>query len=99
HINGELVEVLQDSNKIDIPNWLYRREVRATYRQQITDAEKIVDGEWIGYFDDFDGLVPISVEVEVANQIGIGLGDEFTFNIQGIPLQAYVASLREVNWQ
>ena len=99
HINGELVEVLRDSNLIDIPNWLYRREVRATYRQQITDAEKIVEGEWIAFFDDFDGLVPISIEVEVAKQMGIELGDEFTFNVQGIPLQAYVASMREVNWQ
>jgi putative ABC transport system permease protein len=99
HINGERVEALRDTGAVRIPNWLYQREVRATYREQITDAERITAGEWIGYFDDFDGLVPISLEQGVSQSMGVGLGDKFTFNVQGIPLQAYVASLREVNWQ
>lgn len=99
HINGTRVEALRDTGSIRIPNWLYQREVRATYREQITDAEKIVAGEWIGTFDDFVGLVPISVAEGVAEQMNLKLGDEFTFNVQGVPLQAYIASLREVNWQ
>ena len=52
-----------------------------------------------GYFDDFEGLVPISIEEGVAGEMGIELGDEFTFNVQGIPMQTYVASFREVDWQ
>jgi len=100
HINGERVEAIQDSSEtIRIPNWLYQREVRATYRDEITDAERITRGEWIGYFDDFKGLVPISIEEGVAGEMGIELGDEFTFNVQGIPMQTYVASFREVDWQ
>jgi putative ABC transport system permease protein len=99
HINGERVEAIRDSGEVRIPNWLYQRESRATYRSEITDAEKITSGEWIGYFDDFDGLVPISVEEGIAGEMRVGLGDRFTFNVQGVPLQAYVASLREVNWQ
>jgi putative ABC transport system permease protein len=99
HINGERVEALRDTGSVRIPNWLYQREVRATYREQITDAERITSGEWIGYFDDFDGLVPISLEQGVSESMGVGLGDRFSFNVQGIPLEAYVASLREVNWQ
>ena len=95
HINGERVEAIQDSSEtIRIPNWLYQREVRATYRDEITDAERITRGEWIGYFDDFEGLVPISIEEGVAGEMGIELGDEFTFNVQGIPMQTYVASFR-----
>lgn len=99
HINDERVEAVRDSGKIRIPNWLYQREVRATYRDQITDAEKITAGEWVAFFDDFDGLVPVSLEQGVAEQMGVGLGDRFTFNVQGVPLNTYVASLREVNWQ
>jgi putative ABC transport system permease protein len=99
HINGVRVEALRDTGAVRIPNWLYQREVRATYREQITDAERITDGEWVGFFDDFDGLVPISLEQEVSQSMGVGVGDYFTFNVQGIPLEAYVASLREVNWQ
>lgn len=99
HINGVRAEALRDTGAVRIPNWLYQREVRATYREEITDAEKITSGEWIGFFNDFDGLVPISMEEGVAGQMGIGLGDKFTFNVQGVPMQTYVASLREVDWQ
>jgi putative ABC transport system permease protein len=99
HINGIRAEALRDTGSVRIPNWLYQREVRATYRDEITDAERISSGEWIGYFDDFDGLVPISMEEGVASQMGIELGDEFTFNVQGVPMQTYIASLREVDWQ
>lgn len=99
HINGERVEAIRDSGTVRIPNWLYQREVRATYRDEITDAEKIVRGEWIAYFDDFEAMVPISIEEGVAEQMGIELGDTFTFNVQGVPLKTYVASIRNVNWQ
>ncbi|MCH8496616.1 MAG: ABC transporter permease [Balneolales bacterium] len=101
HINDERVEAIRDNDdsEIRIPNWLYQREIRATYRNEITDAEKITEGEWIGSFDDFDGLIPISVEEGVASSMRLNLGDEFTFNVQGVPIQTYVSSFREVNWQ
>lgn len=99
HIDDVPVEALRDSGEVRIPNWLYRRESRATYREQVTDAEKITAGEWIPYFDDFDGLAPLSMEQDLAAEMNVGLGTRFTFNVQGVPLQAYVASLREVNWQ
>jgi len=99
HIDDIPVEALRDSGDVRIPNWLYRRESRATYREQITDAEKITAGEWIPYFDDFDGIAPLSVEQGLAESMNIGLGTRITFNVQGVPLESYVASLREVNWQ
>jgi putative ABC transport system permease protein len=101
HINGETVESIReaDSTEVRIPNWLYRRESRATYRAQITDAEKIVEGEYSSYFDDFFGIVPISIEQGVAKDMKLGLGDRIRFNVQGVPLESEITSIREVDWQ
>lgn len=101
HINGETVESIReaDSTDVRIPNWLYRREARATYRAQITDAEKIVEGEYASYFDDFNGIVPISIEQGVAEDMKVGIGDRISFNVQGVPLESEITSIREVDWQ
>jgi putative ABC transport system permease protein len=41
----------------------------------------------------------ISVEDEIARQLGVGLGDTLTFDIQGVPVSARVTSLRHVDWR
>ncbi len=101
HINGETVESIReaDSTDVRIPNWLYRREARATYRAEITDAEKIVEGVYSSFFDDFNGIVPISIEKSVAEDMKLGLGDRISFNVQGVPLESEITSIREVDWQ
>jgi putative ABC transport system permease protein len=43
--------------------------------------------------------MPVSVEKGLAESLKIGLGDELQFEIQGVPITARVASLREVDWQ
>jgi putative ABC transport system permease protein len=46
-----------------------------------------------------DGERLISVEEELAKQLGVGLGGTLTFDIQGVPITARVASLRHVDWR
>jgi putative ABC transport system permease protein len=41
----------------------------------------------------------ISVEEEIARQLGVGLGDTLTFDVQGVPITARVTSLRHVDWR
>jgi putative ABC transport system permease protein len=43
--------------------------------------------------------VPISLEQGIANDLQVGLGDELAFDVQGVPIAARVASLREVEWR
>jgi putative ABC transport system permease protein len=40
----------------------------------------------------------ISVEVELAGELGVGMGDEIVWDVQGLPVPTRVASLREVEW-
>ena len=40
----------------------------------------------------------ISVERDLARELGVGVGDEIVWDVQGVPLATRVASLREVDW-
>ncbi len=44
------------------------------------------------------GETPISVERDLARELGVGVGDEIVWDVQGVPLATRVASLREVDW-
>lgn len=98
-INNVTVEELRASGDRDIPNWMYEREMRSTYRDTLTATETLVSGEWIPYADDPFGLVPISVEQSVFEELELQLGDTIRFDIQGIPFETRIASVREVDWQ
>jgi len=42
--------------------------------------------------------VTVSVEEDIAKEMGVGVGDKLVLDVQGIPLAATVASLRKVDW-
>ncbi|HWF17613.1 MAG TPA: FtsX-like permease family protein, partial [Verrucomicrobiae bacterium] len=44
-------------------------------------------------------VVPISVEDGIAKELHVGLGDELDFDVQGVPVNGKVASLRQVDWR
>jgi len=73
------------------------REYRVTYRDSLSDSEGIVDGKWIGKAEP-GKPVYVSLEDAYAKRIGVKIGDELTFNVQGAPLKALVGSTRKVDW-
>ena len=68
------------------------REFNLTYREQLLEDERIVEGdglfrkEWTG--------VQVSVLDTVLKMRDMKIGDTITFRIQGIPLEARIASIR-----
>ena len=72
-------------------------ELRVTFQDSLTSAEKVTKGVWKGQFD-AGTLAPISLEEGYANRINVGIGDTIVFNVQGLPITTVVGSLREVNW-
>jgi putative ABC transport system permease protein len=112
-IKGRTVEdILTDTNRT-IPNWTLRREYRSTYGTQLRGGERIVAGKWpsvphpqsLSAREREDRAreqgtnVPISLEQGIARQLGVGIGDEIVFDVQGIPIATKVRSLREVDWR
>lgn len=75
----------------------YRNEIRATYQDTLTAAEKITAGKWTGKIKP-DETVYISLDQRYAQQIHVQLNDEILFNVQGMMIPTVVGSLREVNW-
>ena len=75
--------------------WALRREYRSTYRDSLVPSERLVAGRW---FTPGTRETQISVEQDLARELGVRVGDEIVWDVQGVPLTTRVASLREVDW-
>jgi putative ABC transport system permease protein len=63
-----------------------------TYRDRLQPGESIVAGP--GLFDPRDPGPQVSVLKETVDARGLRLGDTLTFNVQGVPVEATVRSVR-----
>lgn len=99
-INGKSkLELEKDSvdEENEIPDWIFDREYRVTYRDTLIDSESDWKGTW-GDKKYASGLVPISIEKDYAERMNVEMGDTLTFNVQGAIMKAEVAHLRSVDW-
>lgn len=81
------------------PGWALRREYRSTYRDQIVGSEVLVSGSWwSGPRVDPTAPINVSLEEEIASDIGVEIGDEIVWNVQGASVISRVANIREVDW-
>ena len=87
HINGN--EKLEEG---------IEREVNLTWSEQLGPDNQIVAGDWWGNWQRTD-LPGVSVEVEVAERLGLALGDTLTFSLGGLEARAEVASFRTLEWE
>jgi putative ABC transport system permease protein len=81
-----------------VPLWVARREFRSTYRDSMNETETLSAGEWHKTVTDPNGPVPLSLEEKIAKDLQVGIGDELTLDVQGVPVKAQVTSLRQVDW-
>lgn len=93
-----VAELLKDRGSHEA-NWTLRREYRSTYRGELTDTEKLVAGKFTGRVAPDAAVIPISVEQDLAKDMGVKLGDEIEWDVQGVPLKTRVTSLRTVEWR
>ncbi|MCH8557812.1 MAG: ABC transporter permease [Balneolia bacterium] len=98
-LNGRTIQELRDDEESNISGWALRREYRVTYRSELNDAETITSGQWIGEADGFDSVVPISVGQQIIDELNASLGDRLTFDVQGIPVETEIASVRDIDFQ
>jgi putative ABC transport system permease protein len=78
--------------------WALRREYRSTYRDTLVGSERLVAGHWPPPHTAGDTVAGVSFEDGVARELGIGVGDVVTWDVQGVPVQTRVTSLRAVDW-
>lgn len=83
--------------------WAVRREYRSTSRDEVVASERIVAGSaWppgAGKAALAAGRpVPVSLEVELARELGVSVGDLIVWDVQGVAVPSRVTTLREVQW-
>ncbi|SHH37815.1 ABC transporter permease [Ferrimonas marina] len=95
-INGETVQrrVTKEDPEPEGPRGI-GRELNLTYRIELPPNNPIEAGQWYSP----DATDEVSVELEVAERLGIGLGDTLSFTVEGQTFTARVTSLRKVNWE
>ncbi|MFN2374673.1 MAG: ABC transporter permease [Cyclonatronaceae bacterium] len=98
-INGRSYQSIRQDTTERSSRWALQREYRATYRDSLISSETITAGAWIGSYSDDGSPVPVSFETGIAENLNISVGDTILFDLQGVPVQTEVASLREVDWQ
>ncbi len=81
-----------------------RRELNLSWSDKVPEGNKIVSGSWwpeapVNDDLDADKTIPVSIEVDVANELGLNLGDLIIFSVGGLEFEARVANTRSVNWQ
>ena len=82
-----------------LPGWTLRREYRSTYRGKLEGTERLVSGTFVGRVAGGEPVVPISMEEGLVKEMGLKLGDEIEWDVQGVPIRSKLASVRAVEWR
>jgi putative ABC transport system permease protein len=77
--------------------WVLRGDRGITWSATPPVNSPVTDGAW--WPADYRGPLQVSLDREVAGDLGIGLGDTLTVNILGREFVATIASLREIDWR
>lgn len=75
--------------------WVLTREQRLTWRETLPEDNRLVTG---ALWSDPDAD-EVSLEERYAEDLGVSLGARLVFDVQGVPVELVVTSLREVEWE
>ncbi len=101
HINGE-----EPSEELVAREEELRRELNLSWTATLPENNSIVAGRW--WHDENSlaelaaeygpNLAPLSIEKDMAEEIGVTLGDQLSFSIGGLSFVGVVTSTRSLNW-
>lgn len=83
----------------DIPEgaWILRGDRGLTFARDLPPANRIVAGKW--WPKDYRGPPLISIDQDAATALNLKVGDTLTVSVLGRPIEARIASLREIDWR
>lgn len=77
--------------------WVLQGDRGLTFAETLPEGSVLVAGQWWG--KDHAGPPLVSIEAEIAQGLGLAIGDSVTVNVLGRPITARIANLRKVEWQ
>lgn len=98
-VRGRLVEIngrepgAEARSKAEV----LRREANLSWTHMLNRDNQIIEGHWWGDWHEH-GIAGVSVEQQTAQELGVKIGDDLTFDIGGLKLDVRVASIRSLKW-
>ena len=77
--------------------WVLRGDRGLTFAGELPPANRVTAGEW--WPRDYRGPPLISLDQDAAEALGLKVGDSLTIAVLGRPIEAQIASLREIDWR
>jgi putative ABC transport system permease protein len=90
-VGAETARVSADSS------WALRGDRGLTYSDVLPEGSTLVKGAW--WASDYAGPPLVSMVDEIAEGLGLEIGDKITVNVLGREIEATVHNLRRVNWR
>ncbi|NOY85324.1 MAG: FtsX-like permease family protein [Nitrospirae bacterium] len=94
-IEGDKISEMSLEGRRD--RWYFTREYVLTYQEDLPLHNVLARGLWWGAEPD-ERTEMLSVEAEAAKNLGLDLGSEVSFDIQGVPISGKISSVRDVDW-
>jgi putative ABC transport system permease protein len=95
-VNGAPIARTEKTRRED--TWALTREYVLTWAKEPPRHNTVVAGRW--WTEAEAAREPlISVEREIAGQLGVRPGDRLTFDVLGVPVTGRVTNLRHVDWR
>ncbi len=86
-----------DLKQIPEGAWMLRGDRGLTYSAAVPEGSKVVAGKW--WPENYAGPPLVSIDQEMAEILGLTIGDTLTVSLLGVEIKAKIASFREVNWR
>lgn len=77
-------------------DWVLAGDRGLTYSAALPPGSQIIAGNW--WPPDYSGPPALSISREVAEALGLQVGDDLTVNVVGRDLTAKIVSIRDVDW-
>ncbi len=96
-LRGRSIEDWQRDTTDKIPNWALTREYRVSYRDSLHISEELISGELQSKKPGKDS-VWVSISEGLHEELNVKQGDSLVFDVQGVPVKAFISGVRKVNW-
>lgn len=100
-LRGRLIEIngvpASRINAAERVSWVLDGDRGITYAAKPPEGSSIARGEW--WPEDYRGVPLVSFAKDVADGLGLTVGDKIVVNVLGRRIEARIANLREVRWQ
>lgn len=77
--------------------WVLSGDRGLSYSETVPEGSEVVKGQW--WPANYQGPPLVSFEAELAEKLGLAVGDMVTVNVLGRNIEAKISNLREVKWE